>query len=437
MSQRIKPIVQLALPIILSMLSQSVMNIVDTLLVAPLGDVAIAAVGYGSSANFVGLALIAGFSTTTQAQIARLKGAQSAHHCQLLFEQMSYLCGLAVFPLALLLLVSAPLWLTLLTPYTDSIHHASVDYFQLRVLALPAAAMQLVCRGYWNGDSQPNTFLLTLVSMQIVNVLFSMLFIYGGGGIPAMGVSGAALGTCIALYLGAFINHRYIITRFRRTTVSINFSILWQLFKKILPDSMQQLTFATGTLLLFVIVAQLGVAQMAVIHVILNISLVLVLPALGFGMAANTLVNHRLGANKFAQAWLTGNQVLHLTTMILIVLSIPMLLMPKLILALFLEQSELIEMAVTPLRVTIIAIILDVPALVFTQVLLGCGAKQVVLLVRFASQWLIFLPLCGLGVLFKLPLALLWYAFLVQKIVSGLTCYYIWQQRRWANINKP
>ena len=59
MSQRIIPILQLALPIILSMLSQSVMNVVDTLLVAPLGDAAIAAVGYGSSANFVALALIA------------------------------------------------------------------------------------------------------------------------------------------------------------------------------------------------------------------------------------------------------------------------------------------------------------------------------------------------------------------------------------------
>ena len=118
---------------------------------------------------------------------------------------MCCLCWVAVLPIVLLLFLTAPFWLTLLTPNTNTIHHASVDYFQLRVCALPAAALQLVCRGYCNGDSQPHTFLFTLVGVHIVNTLLSYLLIYGGLGIPAMGVSGAALGTCIALYLGLLL----------------------------------------------------------------------------------------------------------------------------------------------------------------------------------------------------------------------------------------
>ena len=205
-------------------------------------------------------------------------------------------------------------------------------------------------------------------------------------------------------------------------------------FKKDITGLDAAAFFATGTLLLFVMIARLGVAQMAVTHVILNISLILVLPALGFGMTANTLVNHCLGANDFTQAWLIGNRVLYLTTFILIALSVPIFLMSEQVLALFLDQPDLIQMGVIPLRITMVAMIIDAPALVLMQVLLGCGAKQSVLFIRFASQWLVFLPLCGLGVLLKLPLALLWSIFLVQKTISGFACYYIWQQREWHQV---
>ena len=64
----------LALPIIGGMVSQNILNLVDTAMVGTLGDAALAAVGLGGFVNFMFIALILGVSTGVQVMTARRKG---------------------------------------------------------------------------------------------------------------------------------------------------------------------------------------------------------------------------------------------------------------------------------------------------------------------------------------------------------------------------
>ena len=64
----------LALPIIGGMVSQNLLNLVDTGFVSRLGDEALAAVGQGSFANFMCVAFITGLAPGVQATAARRKG---------------------------------------------------------------------------------------------------------------------------------------------------------------------------------------------------------------------------------------------------------------------------------------------------------------------------------------------------------------------------
>ena len=67
-------ILGLALPIIGGMVSQNLLNIVDTAMVGFLGDAALAAVGLGGFVVFMCQALILGISTGVQTTAARRKG---------------------------------------------------------------------------------------------------------------------------------------------------------------------------------------------------------------------------------------------------------------------------------------------------------------------------------------------------------------------------
>ena len=72
--ERRSRILALALPIIGGMVSQNLLNIVDTAMVGFLGDPALAAVGLGGFVVFMCQALILGISTGVQTTAARRKG---------------------------------------------------------------------------------------------------------------------------------------------------------------------------------------------------------------------------------------------------------------------------------------------------------------------------------------------------------------------------
>ncbi len=69
--ERLKRILGLSLPIIGAMISQNVLNLVDTAMVGTLGNAALAAVGLGGFALFMFQALILGISTGVQATSSR------------------------------------------------------------------------------------------------------------------------------------------------------------------------------------------------------------------------------------------------------------------------------------------------------------------------------------------------------------------------------
>ena len=66
-------IIALALPIVGGMVSQNLLNIVDTAMVGFLGNAALAAVGLGGFVVFMCQAMILGISTGVQSTAARKK----------------------------------------------------------------------------------------------------------------------------------------------------------------------------------------------------------------------------------------------------------------------------------------------------------------------------------------------------------------------------
>ena len=73
-ANRAKTIMTLALPIIGGMVSQNILNLIDTAMVGHLGDNALAAVGIGGFATFMATAFITGLSSGVQAMAARRLG---------------------------------------------------------------------------------------------------------------------------------------------------------------------------------------------------------------------------------------------------------------------------------------------------------------------------------------------------------------------------
>ncbi len=432
---RLRTILLLGLPITGGMLSQSLINLVDTAMVGRLGEQSLAAIGAANYAIFVSFALINGLSVAVQSRVARHYGCGNRDR---LLEPVSSGILASLFvgtPLTIVLLLFSEAILGFFN-LDDAVAALALDYFQIRILSLPAAMMMLTFRGFWNGCNTPFNFLRILIITHLINALVSYLLIFGIGSITPLGLSGAAIGTLIAMYFGALTNTLNMQKYAKEEQLpnprpTQNRMLLF--YRQAWPDSAQQTLFALGMCVFFALIARMGSDALAISHVLVNLSLLLILPGIGLGMAATTLINHAIGAGDRQTAWRWGWDVVLVALGLLSVLSLPLLFFPGQVLAIFLgDNSVLIQQGHRPLQLAGIGIIVDGVTLVLTQALLGTGSNRTVLQVRFITLWLITLPLTWFtGLHLGLGLVAIWCIQILQRLLSSVAFTFIWQNRGW------
>ncbi|WP_111411870.1 MATE family efflux transporter [Billgrantia lactosivorans] len=433
-SRRRQRILRLATPIIAAMLTQSLINLVDAALVGSLGEVALAGVGVGGYAMFLITAVVFGLSSGVQAQTARRHGEEAWHLRALPLNAGLAIALLVSLPLTLLCLWQAPRLLGLLNPAAE-VTGVAVEYFRWRVLSLGAVAMIFCFRGYWNGIQQSDYYLRIMLVMHVVNVVASVALIFGYLGLPAMGAAGAGAGTTLSLFAGLGL---WALLSYRRAVPSGFLDglprrpALWTTLRLATPHSFQQLWFAAGYAVLFWILGRIDTASVAVGHVLVNLSLLLILPGVGLGMAAMSLVGQALGRQAHGDAHRWGWDVVRLAWLCLATLALPMALFPDAILAVFLHHPDLITFARQPLQLTALMIVIDAAALVLGQALLGAGANRTVMTTTLTLQWLVFLPLAWwVGVVLEQGLLGIWWVQLGYRGLNSLCFAMIWQRRQW------
>jgi putative MATE family efflux protein len=435
--KRSREVLALALPIIAAMTSQNILNLVDTAMVGHLGPAVLAGVGLASFLNFMAVAFITGMSSAVQAVAARRYGEGNHGETALPLNGGILLSVLIGVPLSALLFVGAPRIIGALNQDPEVVA-AGTTYFQLRLLSIFAIGMNFSFRGYWSAIKLARLYMYTLLGMHSFNIVLNWCLIYGHLGLPAMGVAGAGLGTTLSIFLGTTT---YLVLGWRYARPAGFLAArpsreqLRNLLRLGLPSSVQQMLFAAGFTVLFWIVGKVGTAELAVANVLINISLVAVLPGVGFGLAAATLAGQALGRGDAGDAHRWAWDVFKVAAILLTAIGLPMLLIPRTILQLFLADPTLIELGVLPLRLIGVGILIDGLGLILMQALFGVGASRLVMGVSVGLQWGLFLPAAYiLGPVLGYGLTAIWLAMTAYRGLQSLVLMVAWERRRWVHI---
>jgi MATE family multidrug resistance protein len=434
---RTKKIVSLALPIIAGMLSQNVMVLIDMSMVSTLGTDALAAVGIASQVNFMCFALLSGLTSGVLAISARMKGKGNDAETAIPLNGALLISCVVGIPLTIILYHTIPLFFPAL--HNDpTVVMLGIDYLQVRILAITAMAMTLSFRGYWSGINRPKLFMNALLLMLICNIMFNYLLIFGRLGFPAMGVKGAGLASSLSLYIGTAY---CLYLGFRYSTVSGFLQRLptkEQLYKVInvsFPQSMQQLFRATGLTVMFIIIGSIGTDELAVANVLVNITLVMIIPCIGFGLAAASLVAQELGQGSPEMAKRWGWDTSLIGVLFMCFISLPIVLLPELILSIFVHDQSLIDIARLPLQLISLLLAVDAVGVILLNSLLGAGASKQVLKISFSIQWLIFLPAAWVASHYLgMGLLAIWCLNIAYRAVQAGILVKIWHQGRWSTI---
>ena len=434
---RLSRIGHLALPIVGGMMSQTVLNLVDTAMVGFLGRDALAGVGTASFAAFMATALVMGLSSGVQAMSARRIGEGRADEAAVPLTGGLILALLIGLPVTIVVLVFSSTLLTLIND-DPGVVEAGLPYFDARLLGVVATGMNFAFRGYWAGVSQSRRYLYTLLFIQVANAAISYVLIFGKFGFPELGTEGAGLGTTISLFLGTAI---YFVLAWKNARKSGFLSriphrdTMLTMLRLGVPAAVQEFLFASGFTAFFWIVGRMGTAEVAASNVLINLALVAILPAVGLGMAALTLVGEGLGRNDPDEASRWAWDVVKVAVVSLGVLGLPALVVPDLVLAGFIHEAEVIAVARAPLRLMGATIAIDGIGLVLLHALLGAGAARQVMVVAVGSQWLVGLPLAWLaGPYLGFGMLAVWATQLAYRTLQAVVFVVLWRRRSWTRI---
>jgi len=434
---RLKTIMTLSLPIVGGMVSQNILNLVDTAMVGRVGSSALAAVGIASFTNFMAIAIILGLGTGVQAIASRRLGEGKENETAIPLNGGLFLALVFGLPLTVILYVIAPYGFPLLVD-DPAVVDDGVPYLQARILGTIAIAMNYSFRGFWNGISMSMVYMRTLVIMHISNIFLNWVLIFGNLGAPALGAEGAGIATTISIFVGTALyavqawhlaRDRGFLNRLPRRETLVN------ILKISIPASIQQFFFAAGFTVLFVIIGKIGSAELAAANILINVSQTAFLPGLGLGIACATLVGQALGRGDpdDAKAW--GWDVVKIGVLVMGVLGLPMVLFPDPIIAIFSTDPEVIALAHAPLMLVGITIWFEAVSMILLNGLQGAGAAKMVAKVSIGLQWIVFLPLAYVvGPVMGWGLMGVWAWFITYRFLTTLIFAGVWQFGNWQHI---
>jgi MATE family multidrug resistance protein len=420
------------------MLSQNLLNLVDTAMVGRLGDHALAATGIGGFVFFMAIATMMGLSAAVQAIASRRVGEGRPKEAAIPLNGALLLALGFGLPLTLILILATPFIFPLLIG-DPQVFELGTPYLQARISTLALGGVAFAFRGFFNGIDRPGVYMRTLVITNLVNVLLNFLLIFGMFGAPELGVLGAGIGSAVATAIGAGL---YLVEGLRSGR-SMGFlrrlpnrSEMKSLSQLSLVASAQQVLFALGLIAMFWIIGLAGTRATAAASVLVNIMLVAILPGVGMGLAAATLVGQALGRGDpdDAKAW--GWDVSKLTMLLLGALGLIGMLLARPIIGIFLHNPETLELAVVPLKIFAAVIAFDGVGLVLMNALLGAGASRLTISVSVGLQWGLFLPVAYCLVIFGgFGLLEIWIANASYRLLQALIYVRIWQRGTWQNIS--
>jgi putative MATE family efflux protein len=437
-AERRRAILGLALPIIGGMASQNVLNLVDTAMVGVLGSAPLAAVGLASFANFMACAFIMGLSAGVQAMASRRLGEGRNDEAAAPLNGGLLLAALLAVPLSLALVAAAPKLFEWLASDPEVVA-LGVPYLQARLVAMTALGMNFAFRGYWNGVGLSKVYMRTLIAMHALNIVLNWLLIFGHLGLPALGTTGAGIGSAVATFAGTllYLAQGLRIARPNGFLASLpTRQTVVTMLRLSGPAGIQQFFFAAGMTALFWIIGRIGTAELAASNVLVQLLLVAILPGIGFGMASATLVGQALGRRDPDGAHRWAWDVVRLAVLVVFAISTIGFVFPDLLLRLFMHEPEALALARAPLRILAVAMPLDTVGLVLLNSLLGAGDTRRVMMVSVLLQWLVFLPAAWLvGPRLGLGLVGVWLAHACYRALQTTAFVVVWERQTWAAVD--
>lgn len=279
-------------------LMKSCYFLTDSYWVGQLGPLPLAALGGSAFAWWMIFTMCRLPGTGVNALVARHEGAGTQQHiAEVINQGLWFATGIAAL-LVVLVFPFRGLYFDLLGFQPGSAEHAlGSEFLGASLLGAVTLAAHSVTNAAFRGLGDTRTALGITAATLVVNACLDPMLIWGWGGLPELGIAGAAWATAIANGLGAILGFRILGARGHGLRLQGPSRPLLRTLGRIgAPVSAEGISFSMVYVLLGQIINDFGTHNMAALGVGHRLESLAFMVCVGFQVGAATMVGQHLGA---------------------------------------------------------------------------------------------------------------------------------------------
>lgn len=293
---------RLAIPAGTGFFFNTMFNVVDTWYGGQLSTSALAAMSLSFPVFFLILAIGSGVSTGTTALIGNALGRKNYNEARIFISQSFSFAIIHALFLTVAGMILSPKIFMLMGARGEYLTYA-VSYMNVIFAGSGFFLLNHVMNAILNAHGNTRAYRNFLIVGFFLNLLLDPLFMYGGAGFPALGLSGIALSTVFIQFFGmAYLFKQVMKSDTMPSLKPGDLRPRWdhfrELFRQGLPSAMNMMTVSLGIFIIMSFVGRFGEQAIAAYGIGTRIEQIALLPVMGLNISTLTLTAQNFGAGK-------------------------------------------------------------------------------------------------------------------------------------------
>lgn len=420
-----KLLITMSLPMIASMLVQALYNIVDSMFVAQLNEDALTAVSLAFPIQNLMIAVAAGTGVGINALLSKSLGEKKYETANRIAVNGILLGVLSSLVFALAGILGSRAFFEIQTKDTQIIEYG-VEYMSIITIASIGIFLQITFERLMQSTGKTFFNMITQGTGAIINIILDPILIFGWFGLPKMGVTGAALATVIgqiiAAMMGIFFNQKC------NKEIHVTFKgfkpckhTIGEIYKIGVPSIIMQSIGSLTTFGMNNILLMFSSTAATVFGVYFKLQSFIFMPVFGLTNGMIPIVAFNYGARNKKRIYQTIKLSVAIAVAIMLVGLAVFQLFPATLLGLFEASEHMLSIGVPALRTISLSFIFAGFCIVISSVFQALGNGVYSLVMSFARQIIVILPVAFLFAKF-FGLDAVWYSYPIAEIVSVVIC---------------
>ena len=420
-----KLLIQISLPIMISMFVQALYNIVDSIFVAKLSTDALTAVSLAFPIQNLMISAGVGTGVGINALLSMRLGQKN-------YKAVTQTALNGIFLVIITIVLFIILGITIPHAYLKSqtsnmqIVELGTDYLEICMIFCFGLFLAITFERLLQSTGRTVLSMISQLAGAITNIILDPVMIFGLLGFPAMGIKGAAWATVIGQITGALIS---IILNIK-INKEINFNpkgfkpqskIIIDIYKVGIPSILLGSIGSVLTYLLNLILGAFSTVAIAVYGVYFKLQSFVFMPVFGLNNGIVPIVAYNFGA-KYKKRIIDSIKMCAVVALIIMgVGTLIFEVFPTQLLAMFSPNEEMLEIGIPALRIIAIHFPIAAIGITFTSVFQAFGRGFLSMSVSFIRQIFALLPSAWLLSLTG-NINNIWWAFVIAELISLIAC---------------